>query len=296
MEHNHSHNHDFNLGNAFKIGISINLIFIVIEVIYGYLSNSSALISDAGHNFSDVISLIFAWIGVILSKRKPTKKFTYGLRRSTIYISLLNTFLLLVAVVYIIFEAVKRFGEPVNINTNNVIIIATIGILVNGFTAWLFVKEKKHDLNIKSTFVHFVADALVSLGVVVSGIIIAITGYVWIDTIVSGIIVVIILYSTFNLFFNSFSLALDAVPQNIDFNDVKNYFTNLDEVSDIHDLHIWALSTTDTALSVHLVLKQQAENNFISEIQHHLHEHFGIEHSTIQVELSSNTECENKCN
>jgi len=178
MEHSHTHSHNSDFGNAFKIGITINIIFIVIEILYGYFSNSMALIADAGHNFSDVLALVFSWIAIIFSKRKPTIKFTYGFRRFTILIALFNTIIFLGAVAFIVWETIERLSKPAIINANNVIVIAAFGIVVNGFTAWLFLKGKKHDLNIRSAFVHFLADALVSLGVVVAGIILAFTGIV----------------------------------------------------------------------------------------------------------------------
>jgi cobalt-zinc-cadmium efflux system protein len=283
-----------NLGNAFKIGISINIVFIIIEASYGFLSNSMALVADAGHNLSDVLALVFSWVAVILSQRKPTLKFTYGFRRSTILIALLNTVLLLAAVVFIVWETIERMGKPLEINSNSVITIAAIGIAVNGFTAWLFVKGKKHDLNIRSAFVHFIADALVSLGVVVAGIIMAFTGIVWIDSIVSFAIIAVILYSSYHLLIDSVTLALDAVPENVNIEAVRIYLQSLPEVSDIHDLHIWALSTTDAALTVHLATNTQTDVTFITNIQHQLHEQFDIEHATIQVEFGD-TACETNC-
>ena len=294
MEHNHSHSSNINLGNAFKIGISINIVFIIIEASYGFLSNSMALVADAGHNLSDVLALVFSWVAVILSQRKPTLKFTYGFRRSTILIALLNTVLLLAAVVFIVWETIERMGKPLEINSNSVITIAAIGIAVNGFTAWLFVKGKKHDLNIRSAFVHFIADALVSLGVVVAGIIMAFTGIVWIDSIVSFAIIAVILYSSYHLLIDSVTLALDAVPENVNIEAVRIYLQSLPEVSDIHDLHIWALSTTDAALTVHLATNTQTDVTFITNIQHQLHEQFDIEHATIQVEFGD-TACETNC-
>ena len=294
MEHNHSHSSNMNLGNAFKIGISINIVFIIIEASYGFLSNSMALVADAGHNLSDVLALVFSWVAVILSQRKPTLKFTYGFRRSTILIALLNTVLLLAAVVFIVWETIERMGKPLEINSNSVITIAAIGIAVNGFTAWLFVKGKKHDLNIRSAFVHFIADALVSLGVVVAGIIMAFTGIVWIDSIVSFAIIAVILYSSYHLLIDSVTLALDAVPENVNIEAVRIYLQSLPEVSDIHDLHIWALSTTDAALTVHLATNTQTDVTFITNIQHQLHEQFDIEHATIQVEFGD-TACETNC-
>jgi cobalt-zinc-cadmium efflux system protein len=289
MEHNHSHSHDINLGNAFKIGISINIVFIIVEASYGFFSNSMALVADAGHNLSDVLALAFSWVAVILSQRKPTLKFTYGFRRSTILIALLNTVLLLAAVVFIVWETIERMGKPLEINSNSVITIAAIGIAVNGFTAWLFVKGKKHDLNIRSAFVHFIADALVSLGVVVAGIIMAFTGIVWIDSIVSFAIIAVILYSSYHLLIDSVNLALDAVPENVNIETVRNYLKSLPEVS-----NIWALSTTDAALTVHLATNKQTDVSFITNIQHQLHEQFDIEHATIQVEFGD-TECETNC-
>lgn len=294
MEHNHSHSSNINLGNAFKIGISINIVFIIIEASYGFLSNSMALVADAGHNLSDVLALVFSWVAVILSQRKPTLKFTYGFRRSTILIALLNTVLLLAAVVFIVWETIERLGKPLVINSNSVITIATIGIAVNGFTAWLFLKDRKHDLNIRSVFVHFIADALVSLGVVVAGIIMAFTGVVWIDSVVSIAIIAVILYSSYHLLIDSVNLALDAVPENVNIVAVRNYLKSLPQVSDIHDLHIWALSTTDAALTVHLATNTQTDVTFITNIQHQLHEQFDIEHATIQVEFGD-TACETNC-
>ena len=295
MEHQHSHSHDINLGNAFKIGISINIVFIIIEATYGFFSNSMALVADAGHNLSDVLALVFSWVAVILSQRKPTLKFTYGFRRSTILIALLNTILLLAAVVFIIWETIERLGKPLEINSNSVITVAAIGIAVNGFTAWLFMKGKKHDLNIRSAFIHFIADALVSLGVVVAGIIMAFTGIVWIDSAVSIAIIAVILYSSYHLLIDSVNLALDAVPENVNIEAVRNYLKSLPEVTDIHDLHIWALSTTDAALTVHLATNTQTDVAFITNIQHQLHQQFDIEHATIQVEYGK-ADCETNCN
>jgi cobalt-zinc-cadmium efflux system protein len=294
MEHEHSHNRDINLGNAFKIGIAINIIFIIIEALSGYFSNSMALMADAGHNLSDVLALVFSWIAVILSQRKPTLKFTYGFRRSTILIALLNTILLLIAVGIIIFETIGRLHRPMQINANNVIIVATIGIGVNGFTAWLFMKGKKKDINIRSAFIHFVADALVSLGVVIAGILMTFTGSQWIDSIVSFAIIAVILYGSYNLLIDSVNLALDAVPDNIKIEHVREYLSGLPEVTGVHDLHIWSLGTTDAALTVHLTTSQQTNVRFISSIQHHLNEQFEIEHSTIQVEFGGMDDCGNK--
>lgn len=297
MEHNHSHNHDINLGNAFKISITVNIIFIVVEAYYGFFSNSMALVADAGHNFSDVLALVFSWIAVILSQRKPTLRFTYGFRRSTILVALLNTIILLMAVAFIVLETIQRLSNPIVINTTSVIIVSAIGVVVNGFTAWLFLKGKKHDLNIRSAFVHFIADALVSFGVVVAGVIMAFTGIIWVDSLVSFAIIAVILYSSYHLLIDSVNLALDAVPKNINIEAIREYLKSLPEVSNIHDLHIWALSTTDSALTVHLTTKSLTDVMFITNIQHQLHEQFDIEHATIQIEYGNNTtDCLNDCN
>lgn len=295
MEYNHSNIHDINLGNAFKAGIAINIIFVTIEALFGFFSNSMALIADAGHNLSDVLALVFSWIAVILSQRQPTLKFTYGFRRSTILIALLNTILLLVAVAFIIYETFDRLNKPMKIDANSVMIVAAIGIVVNAFTAWLFMKGKKNDLNIRSAFVHFVADALVSMGVVVAGVIMAFTGIQWIDSVVSFAIIAVILYSSYNLLIDSVNLALDAVPEYIKIEEVREYLANLSDVSGVHDLHIWALGTTDAALTVHLTTSVQTDINFITSIQKQLAVRFNIEHSTVQVEYGVNR-WENNCN
>ncbi len=285
------------LGNAFKTGITINLVYIVFEVLYGYLSNSMALVADAGHNLSDVLALVFSWIAVILSQRKPTLKFTYGFRRSTILVALLNTIILLIAIAFIAYETLERLRNPVKIEAESIIIVAAIGIVINGFTAWLFMKDKKHDLNIRSAFIHFIADALVSLGVVVAGVVIILTGMTWVDSVVTFMIIAVILYSSYHLLKDSVNLALDAVPENISLQNVKKYFESLPEVTDVHDLHIWALSTTDAALTVHLGTRTRTDTAFITMIQHQLHDQFGIGHSTIQIEFGSHIEAdENICN
>jgi cobalt-zinc-cadmium efflux system protein len=294
MEFQHSHNQNIKLGNAFKTGIAINILFVAIEAFAGFYSNSMALVADAGHNLSDVLALVFSWIAVIISQRQPTLKYTYGFRRSTILVALLNTILLLIAVGFIIYETFTRLREPLDIKAGSVMLVASIGIVINGFTAWLFMKGKKNDLNIRSAFVHFVADALVSLGVVVAGILIALTGLQWIDSVVSFAIIAVILYGSYNLLIDSVNLALDAVPENIKIEHVHDYLAGLPEVTGVHDLHIWSLGTTDAALTVHLTTSVQTTLNFITSIQHHLHEQFEIEHSTIQVEYGALDPCGNR--
>jgi len=291
MEHNHSHSSSAKLTNAFKTGVTINLLFIVAEVIAGIMTASMALLADAGHNLSDVLTLLLSWIAIHISKKQPTQKFTYGFRRSTILAALLNTLLLIGAVGFILYETIARLNKPLNINASGVIIVATIGIVINGFTAYLFMKDKDHDLNIRSAFVHFAADALVSFGVVAAGIIIKYTGIQWVDSAVSFMIIAVILYSSYKLLIGSVNLALDAVPENIQIKNVLEYLENLPEVDGVHDLHIWSLGTTNAALTVHLTTRVATNVSFISAIQHHLHDKFEIEHSTIQVEYGKMDNC-----
>jgi cobalt-zinc-cadmium efflux system protein len=285
MEPTHSHNSSSNLGFAFKTGITINIIFIIVEVLFGLFSNSMALIADAGHNTSDVLALVFSWIAIRISQRKPTVKFTYGFRRSTILIAILNTVLLIVAVIIIIYETFKRINNPIEIKADSVIIVAAIGIVVNAFTAWLFMKENRHDLNIRSAFVHFIADALVSFGVVVGGFVMLFTGLQRVDSVVSFVIIAVILYSVYRLLIDSVNLALDAVPENINIEEVRTYLKKLPGVEDVHDLHVWALSTSDAALTVHLTTSEQTDLNFITAIQNQLQNQFNIGHATIQIEF-----------
>lgn len=311
MGHNHSHQHNgtsahhhhphhshhsVNISTAFKIGILINLAFVGSEVLYGFKSNSMALLADAGHNFSDIITLIFVWFAILLSRLKPTFRFTYGLRRTTIFSALLNTLLLITAVYFIITGAIGRFKENVEVQSSTVIIVAVVGIMVNGFTAWLFLDRKDSDLNIKSAFIHYMADAFVSLGVVTGGILISFTGLYWIDPLVSLLVAGFILYNAYDLLIDSVNLALDAVPRSIDLSLIQDYLLGLKEVKSIHDLHVWALSTSETALTVHLVTEDIPESSFVSHLSDYFHEKFKIGHCTIQIEHVDFDPCENKCN
>lgn len=294
MEHHHSDNHAIKLTNAFKIGIIINLIFIIAEGLAGLYSHSMALIADAGHNLSDVLTLALSWIALTLSQKEPTLKFTYGFRRSTILAALLNTILLFIAVGFIIYETIVRLNQPVTINSSFMIIVAATGIGINGLTAWLFMKDRNHDLNIRSAFIHFASDTLVSFGVVVAGILMKITGLQWFDTVISFVIIAVILYGSYKLLIDSVNLALDAVPENIKIESVLDFLRMFPEVTGVHDLHIWSLGTTNAALTVHLTTCVQTNVNFISSIQHGLSEKFKIEHSTIQVEYGGMEDCGNK--
>lgn len=298
MTHHHQHHEhsESTIGRAFKIGIILNVGFIIAEVAYGYMSNSLALLADAGHNFGDVIALILSWIAILLSKKKPTYKFTYGLKRSTILIALFNTLIILLAAVVIAWEAIARVKGSVAIYSSNVIIVATIGIFINGFTAWLFVKDRRHDINIKSTFLHFVADALVSLGVVVAGIIMLFTNYYWVDSVVSLLIVVVISYSSVHLLIEAVNLALDGVPEHIELDKVHQFLLDQPGVESIHDLHVWGLSTTEVALTAHLVVNDAAADDLVTQVIKGLHDQFEIEHSTIQMDKSGSDKCFGACN
>ncbi|MGK7394834.1 MAG: cation diffusion facilitator family transporter [Candidatus Cyclobacteriaceae bacterium M3_2C_046] len=272
------------MNKAFALGIALNIIFVALEVIYGLAANSSALLADAGHNTSDVLSLIFAWAAIKLANRKPQGKYTYGLRRTTILVSILNSLLLFGAVFVIGWDAIQKLQAQPEVAGTTIMIVAGIGVVINGITALLFVKGQKEDLNIKGAFLHMAADAGVSLGVVVAGLLIRITGYNWIDPIISFVIVTIILYGTWSLFIDSINLALDAVPKNIDLSEVYEYLLQQSGVQEVHDLHIWAMSTTDNALTAHLVMPEGNTDEFLFNLRKKLDEKFGINHTTIQVE------------
>jgi cobalt-zinc-cadmium efflux system protein len=281
-----SHNHKVeNYNQIFAIGIILNIIFVVVEATYGILSGSLALLADAGHNLSDVLSLLIAWGATFLAKKAVTTNRTYGFRKVTIMASTISAILLLVALGGIIWEAIGRFSNPQPVESSTLIIVAAIGVVINTITALLFVSGHKHDLNIKGAFLHMAADAAISLGVVIAGLLIMQTNWLIIDPIISIIIVIIILIGTWSLLRDSVNLLIDAVPDGIDITAIKEYLSNLKSVNEIHDLHIWALSTTETALTVHLVVTENLiRNDFLEQIQKHLHDHFDIEHATIQIE------------
>lgn len=282
MPHDHDHNvNDF--GRAFAIGIALNVIFVAVEVIYGLRASSTALLADAGHNLSDVLSLAFAWIATVLAKRHPFGRYTYGLRRTTILVSILNALILFGAIGGILYEVINHLQHAVPVAGKVMMIVALIGVGINTATALLFIKGQ-NDLNIKSAYLHMAADALVSLGVVIAGVIIMYTGLFWIDPVITFIIVIVILYGTWNLFSDSLNLALDAVPKNIDIDEVRDFLKSIGGVEDVHDLHIWAMSTTETALTVHLVVPEGAEDKFIFSVREQLKNKFNICHTTIQIE------------
>lgn len=289
--HNHGHAHAHshtpaNYSRAFAIGLVLNLGFVVIEFVYGVLADSIALIADAGHNLSDVLGLLLAWGAAILSRRPPSRRYTYGWRRSSILAAFLNAVFLLIVTGGIAWEAIRRFQQPGDVQGTVVITVAVIGIVVNTITALLFMSGRKGDMNIRAAFLHMAADALVSVGVVLAGIGILLTGWEWLDPAFSLVISAVIIVNTWQLLKESFSLAIDAVPQEVDERAVHTFLTERPGVAQVHDLHIWGMSTTETALTAHLVMPDGHPGDvFLTTLCRELNAHFKIEHSTIQVEI-----------
>ncbi len=294
MAHDHSHHHHdhapkiTHLTRAFVIGIILNASFVVAEVIAGLSTHSLSLLTDAGHNLSDVASLALALLAFKLSGAAKNSQYTYGYKRSTIIVSLLNAIILLAAVVIIAYEAIYRFMHPEPIAGATIAWVAFAGILVNGITAWLFMKGKEDDLNVKGAYLHMAVDAVVSLGVVISGIVIYFTHWFWVDSLVSLIIVVVIVGGTWGLLKESLRLSLDGIPKKLDLEKVKAAMLKIKGVQDVHHIHIWALSTTENALTAHLVIDQSAVTTFtqIKEALRHELLHLNIQHSTFEPEFS----------
>ena len=275
------HGHD----RAFAVGIALNLGFVAIESVFGVLSHSMALLADAGHNLSDVLALALAWGASVLGRREPSQRFTYGLGSSTILAALVNAMLLMLVVGGIAVEAVQRLMNPVPVATATVIWVALCGIAVNGVTALFFLRDRERDLNVKGAFLHMAADTAVSLGVVLAGVGMLYTGWTWLDSAMSIVIAAVIVGSTWGLLRDSVNLSLHAVPSRIDTELIRGYFSGLDGVAEIHDLHIWGMSTTETALTVHLVMPDgHPSDRFIAQISSELRERLGVGHATIQVE------------
>jgi cobalt-zinc-cadmium efflux system protein len=290
MPHDHGHHHDHSHApqsgtSAFAIGVALNAAFVLIEASCGFLSGSLALLADAGHNLSDVLGLLLAWGASYLARRRPSGRRTYGLRRTSIMAALVNGLLLLVAVGAIAWEAIGRLMRPEPVATQTVIVVAGIGVVVNTLTALLFMSGRKHDLNIRGAFLHMAADAAVSLGVVLGGIVISRTGWLLLDPALSLVIAAVIAYSTWDLLWQALELALDSVPRGIDPDQVRSYLAGLAGVAAVHDLHIWGLSTTETALTAHLVRPgAEIDDDWLHNVTHELHDRFGIIHATIQLE------------
>jgi len=294
--HDHGHGHGFGHhhhhmpspegnGRAFALAIGLNLAFVIIEFTYGFIAHSTALMADAGHNLSDVLGLVLAWGAAVLAKSVPTGRYTYGLRGSSILAAMGNGLLLMVACGAIAWEAVQRIAEPAPVAGATVSIVAAIGVLVNGFSAWLFLAGSKGDLNIRGAYLHMAADAALSLGVVISGLIIMFSGWTWIDPAVSLIIVVVIVLGTWSLLRESVQLSMAAVPPGVDADKVRGFLRTQPGVADLHDLHIWALSTTETALTAHVVMPGGYPGDAaIDAMVEGLCAQFAIHHCTLQVE------------
>ncbi len=280
------------MGRAFAIGVALNTVFVAVEVGAGFWSGSMALLADAGHNLSDVLALLMAWGATVLAKRAPTSRRTYGLRKGTILASLGNAVFLLLAIGAIVSESVQRLAHPSPISTKTVMITAAIGILINTATALLFMRGSKEDLNVRGAFMHMASDAVISAVVVVGAAVIAFTGLQWIDPALSLGIAVVIIGGTWSLLRDSVNLALDGAPREIDVAEVRAWLAALPGVEEIHDLHIWAMSTTETALTAHVIRPANDDaDHFLHSTCEALSERFNIGHSTLQVETDSETAC-----
>ena len=285
-ESNHHHHHAApDYSRAFAVGVALNIIFVVIEVAYGVMANSLALITDAGHNLSDVLGLLLAWGATYLAGKKPSRRRTYGYSRATILASMFSGLLLLAAVAVISWEAINRFFTPSEPVGQTIMIVAGIGVLINSITAWFFVSGKDHDLNIRGAYLHMAADALVSLGVVISGFVIWKFGLKWFDPLSSLLIAAVILWSTWGLLRDSLNLAVDAVPRDIDPEVIRKWLSDQPDVEGLHDLHIWPISTTQTALTAHLLMPEPpADDEFLHDLAMQLQKMFKISHATFQIE------------
>lgn len=292
--HNHSHAGTLDhLNRAFVLGIALNVVYVAVELVAGLILNSVSLISDAGHNLSDVVSLILALLAFRLAQVKPNQKYTYGYKKSTVLVSLLNACILLVAVGIIFWESIQKIRDPHPVEGGAIAWVAGVGIIINAFTAWLFMKDRKRDLNVKGAFLHMAADALVSLGVVVSGIVISLTGWYIIDPIIGMVIAVVILVSTARLLLDSVRLSIDGVPVGIIPPDQvrSRVMECVPQVKDMHHIHIWAISTTENALTAHVAVASPSEEGTVKEaVKHELCE-LGITHSTLEFEYPGGNRC-----
>lgn len=290
--HDHGHSHGpghshapANFGRAFAVGVTLNTLYVVLEALFGVFSGSLALIADAGHNLSDVLGLLIAWGAASLAMRPPAGRRTYGFKRTPILGSLANAVLLLVAVGVIGWEAVHRLFTPEPVATSTVLWVAVVGVFVNGGTAFMFMSGRKGDLNIRGAYLHMVADAGVTVGVIVAALLIRYTGWLWLDPAVSLLIAFVILVGTWGLLRDSVNLAVDAVPAGIDLEEVRTFLAAPSFVEEVHDLHIWGMSTTENALTAHIVCSdRQAGDELLEHLPRDLHDRFGIDHATIQLE------------
>jgi cobalt-zinc-cadmium efflux system protein len=295
--HAHAHPHDRGLttstDRAFIIGVVLNLGIVVLEAVVGVVSHSMALLADAGHNLGDVLGLVLAGGAAFLARRRPTKRRTYGYRRLTLLAALANGIFLLVALGAIAWESIRRFGAPQEVHGKPVIVVAAIAAVINGASALAFVRGGKHDLNVRAAFLHLAGDAGISLAVLIAAAVVLRTGWTWIDPALSLAVAVLVLMSTWSLLRRSLNLVLDAVPEGIDIDAVREYLATLPRVREVHDLHVWPLSTTETALTAHLVVPgNTCEPTFLANVCHALHEQFDIDHATLQLDPE---EAPNEC-
>ena len=301
MEHHHSHHHDHavtltHVNKAFILGICLNFLFVVIEVIVGLFIHSLSLLSDAGHNLADVGALALSLLAFRLLKVKSNEHYTYGYRKTSILVALFNAMILLLSIGAIIYEAIHRFLNPEPISGTTISIVAGVGIVINAVTALMFFRDKDKDMNIKSAYLHLMSDAVVSLGLVIGGILIYFTQWFWIDSVLSIVVAIVILFSTWGLLKGSLRLSLDGVPEDIHLDELKKLATKMTGVKDLHHIHVWAISTTENALTAHLVLHQNISIEEEQKIKHelkHQFEHKNIHHITLETERE-NENCEMK--
>ena len=304
MSHPHSHNHGSHIpmltandnAKPFIIGIALNVLFVIVETITGIINDSMSLLTDAGHNLSDVASLILSLIAFSLARKNSTNTFTYGYKKTTVLAALFNAVLLLIAIGILGFESIRRLISPAAVEGKVIAWVAGVGIIINVITAFLFFKNRKNDLNIKSAYLHMLSDALVSIGVVAGGILIAYTGWYWVDPVIGLIIMIVILAGTWSLLTESFRLSVDAVPPDIDMQEIKNIIIEQPDVVEVHHIHIWALSTSENALTAHICLNEELDfEEKMKRVQNLKHEllHHKIHHSTIEIETVL-SDCEQK--
>ena len=292
MSHQHDHHHHTSsivaATRAFKIAVLLNVIYILIEVAAGFYADSLSLLADAGHNISDVLGLVLAWFALSLSQRPPTATYTYGWGGASILAAMANALLLLVAIGMMLWEALHRLAEPLPVNEPVMMVVASVGIVINGLSAWLLMQGSEQDANQRGAFLHLLADALVSVGVVVAGLMIWLTGWLWLDAAMSLIIALVVLLATWRLLRQVLRLSLQAVPDHIDRSAVMQFLRQQTGVVSVHDLHVWAMSTRTNALTAHLVMPAgHPGDDFLHHLAHELEAHFAIHHATIQIELSN---------
>lgn len=283
----HAHGHGaVSYNRAFLIGIALNIGFVVVEATFGWKTNSLALLADAGHNLSDVLGLVLAWGGMWMARLQPNDQHTYGWQRASILAALVNALILLVAMGSMAWEAISRLSAPLPIEGQTVMLVAAVGVLVNGVTAWLFMSGGRSDLNIRGAYLHMAADTLVSLGVVAGGAIYLWSGWLWLDPVLSLMIAVLIVFGTWSLFSQSLHLAFDGVPAGVDLAQVRDCLAEFEGVREVHDLHVWAMSSSESAMTVHLVMPDgHPGDEFLIKLSGVLHDRFDIEHATIQIEI-----------